>query len=111
APAATALWAMTTLVAPILGPILGGRRSIKKKRPVIFFINVPIALLCAPLALRMLKRYETALLRLPIDKIGLALLILFVGALQLMLDLGKEHDWFESGFICSLAIVAALGFI
>src|SRR6185295_10372469 len=111
APAATALWAMTTLVAPILGPILGGTLCDNYSWPVIFFINVPIALLCAPLALRMLKRYETALLRLPIDKIGLALLILFVGALQLMLDLGKEHDWFASAFIRALAIVAALGFI
>lgn len=111
AAAATALWAMTTLVAPILGPILGGWLCDSYSWPVIFFINVPLALLCAPLAWRMLKRYEESLLRLPIDKVGLALLIVFVGALQLMLDLGKEHDWFASTEIRVLAIVAAVGFV
>ena len=111
APQAMALWAMTTLVAPILGPILGGYLCDNYSWPVIFFINVPIAIVCAPIALRMLKRYETTILRLPIDKIGLVLLIVFVGALQLMLDLGKEHDWFESTGICLLAVIAVIGFL
>jgi DHA2 family multidrug resistance protein len=110
APQAMALWAMTTLVAPVLGPILGGWLCDSYSWPVIFFINVPIALVCAPIALRMLRRYETALLRAPIDTVGLALLVTFVGALQLMLDLGKEHDWFESSEICVLALVATIGF-
>src|SRR5215471_13799220 len=52
-----------SVVAPILGPILGGWLCDSYSWPVIFFINVPIALFCAPIALRMLKRYETALLR------------------------------------------------
>jgi DHA2 family multidrug resistance protein len=108
--AATALWAMTTLVAPVLGPILGGWLCDSYAWPVIFFINVPLALLCAPLAWRMLKRYETALVQAPIDKVGLVLMIVFITALQLMLDLGKEHDWFASTGICVLAIVAAVGF-
>jgi DHA2 family multidrug resistance protein len=111
APAATALWAVTTLVAPILGPILGGWLCDNFSWPLIFFINVPIAICCAPLAWRMLRRYGEAPVRLPIDKIGLALLILFVGSLQLMLDLGKEHDWFESPMIWMLAIVSAIGFV
>src|SRR5215831_8442894 len=110
APAATAIWAMTTLTAPILGPILGGYLCDTLAWPAIFFINVPIALISAPIAWRMLKRYEESLIRLPIDKVGLALLIIFVSALQLMLDLGKEHDWFESTEICALAIVAVIGF-
>src|SRR5215471_1952938 len=59
APAAMALWAMTTLVAPVLGPILGGWLCDNYSWPVIFFINVPLAILCAPLARNMLKRYET----------------------------------------------------
>lgn len=111
APTAMALWAMTTLVAPILGPILGGWLCDNYAWPLIFFINVPLALFCAPIAWRMLKRYEEPLLRTPIDRIGLALLIVFVGALQLMLDLGKEHDWFESTEIRLLALVAAVGFV
>jgi MFS transporter, DHA2 family, multidrug resistance protein len=110
APAATAIWAMTTLTAPILGPILGGWLCDTLAWPAIFFINVPLALLCAPIAWRMLKRYETSLIQAPIDKVGLVLLIIFVGALQLMLDLGKEHDWFESTEICTLAIIAIIGF-
>jgi DHA2 family multidrug resistance protein len=110
APAATAIWAMTTLTAPILGPILGGWLCDTLAWPAIFFINVPLALICAPIAWRMLKRYEEGLVRAPIDKVGLVLLIIFVGALQLMLDLGKEHDWFESTEICALAIIAVIGF-
>jgi DHA2 family multidrug resistance protein len=110
APAAMALWAMTTLVAPVLGPILGGWLCDSYAWPIIFFINVPLAIICAPIAWRMLKRYEQSLVRAPIDKVGLVLLILFVGALQLMLDLGKEHDWFASTEICTLAVVAVVGF-
>jgi MFS transporter, DHA2 family, multidrug resistance protein len=111
AAAATALWAMTTLVAPILGPILGGYLCDSYSWPLIFLINVPIALMMAPFALRMLRRFETTLVKAPIDLIGLAIMILAVGALQLMLDLGKEHDWFESGLIVSLGIVAAIGMV
>jgi MFS transporter, DHA2 family, multidrug resistance protein len=72
---------------------------------------VPLALAMAPFAWRMLKRFETRLEKMPIDLIGLALMIVAVGALQLMLDLGKEHDWFESPLIVALAIVAAIGMI
>ncbi|HEY9024768.1 MAG TPA: DHA2 family efflux MFS transporter permease subunit [Burkholderiaceae bacterium] len=110
APAAMALWAMTTLVAPVLGPILGGWLCDSVAWPAIFFINVPIAAVAGPIAWRMLKRYEEPLQRKPIDRVGLVLLIVFVSALQLMLDLGKEKDWFESGEICLLAVVAAIGF-
>ncbi|MFT3734225.1 MAG: DHA2 family efflux MFS transporter permease subunit [Rhodocyclaceae bacterium] len=111
APIAMALWAMTTLVAPVLGPILGGWLCDNYAWPIIFFINVPIAIVAAPTAWRMLRRYEEKLVRAPIDTVGLALLIVWVGALQLMLDLGKEHDWFASGEICLLALVAAIGFV
>jgi len=108
---ATALWAMTTLVAPVMGPVLGGWLCDTWSWPVIFWINVPIAALCGAVAWRMLARYETAKLRAPIDRVGLVLLVVFVGALQLMLDLGKEHDWFASTQIRVLALVAAVGFV
>jgi DHA2 family multidrug resistance protein len=111
APAAMALWAMTTLVAPVLGPILGGWLCDSVAWPAIFFINVPIAAIAGPIAWRMLKRYEEPLQRKPIDRVGLVLLIVFVSALQLMLDLGKEKDWFASGEIIALAVVAAIGFV
>jgi len=111
APAAMALWAMTTLVAPVLGPILGGWLCDSVAWPAIFFINVPIAAVAGPIAWRMLRRYEEPLQRRPIDRVGLALLVVFVSALQLMLDLGKEKDWFESSEIVALAVVAAIGFV
>jgi len=108
---AMALWAMTTLVAPVLGPILGGSLCDNFGWPVIFFINVPIAAIAAPIAWRMLRRYEESPIRLPIDKIGLCLLVIFVAALQIMLDTGKEHAWFESSYIMMLAAIAVVGFI
>ena len=97
AAAATALWAMTTLMAPMPGPSSAAGCATTIRGRSIFFINVPLALMMAPFAWRMLKRFEDKLEKSPIDLIGLALLVVFVGALQLMLDLGKEHDWFESG--------------
>src|SRR5689334_2140040 len=110
APAAMALWAMTTLVAPVLGPILGGALCDNLSWPFIFFINVPIVLICSPIAARMLKGFEQALQRAPIDVVGLALLVVFVSALQVMLDIGKDEDWFASTEICVLAAVALIGF-
>jgi DHA2 family multidrug resistance protein len=108
---AMGIWAMTTLTAPVLGPILGGSICDTWSWPFIFFINVPLALICAPIIMRLLKRYETATVRMPIDVIGLILLVIFVGALQLTLDLGKEHGWFESGLIIGLTITAFIGFV
>jgi MFS transporter, DHA2 family, multidrug resistance protein len=109
--AAMALWAMTTLIAPVLGPIMGGWMCDNFGWPVIFFINVPLALFCAPVAWKMLRRYEMEGLKVRLDAIGLALLIIFVGALQLMVDLGKEHAWFESPLIVTLGCIAAVGFV
>jgi DHA2 family multidrug resistance protein len=111
APAAMALWAMTTLVAPVAGPILGGFICDNFHWSLIFFINVPIAIGCAPLIMRLLKRYETDKVKSPIDIVGLMLLIVFVGALQIMLDIGKDHDWFASVEVRALAAVAVIGFL
>ena len=111
APAAMAVWAMTTLVAPVLGPILGGYICDNYAWPFIFFINVPIALICAPIIARSMRRFETPTVKAPIDIVGLILLVIFVGALQVMLDIGKEHDWFGSMEIRALAAIALVGFI
>lgn len=107
---ATGIWAMTTIVAPILGPILGGTISDNWGWHWIFFINIPIAIVCATGAILLLRKAETKVERAPIDTVGLMLLVLWVGSLQLMLDLGREHDWFGDGLIVGLAVVAAVGF-
>jgi DHA2 family multidrug resistance protein len=106
---ATGVWAMTTIVAPILGPILGGTISDNWGWHWIFFINIPIAIVCAGSAVVLLRKAETKVEKAPIDTIGLMLLVLWVGALQLMLDLGREHDWFGDNFIVTLAVIAAAG--
>ncbi|MFL6578047.1 MAG: DHA2 family efflux MFS transporter permease subunit [Povalibacter sp.] len=108
---ALAIWSATTLIAPITGPILGGHISDNYAWPWIFFINVPVGLLCAVVCWQGLKHRETPTRKLPIDSIGLSLLVVWVGALQIMLDTGKDHDWFNSSLITAEAIIAAVGFI
>ena len=108
---AMGMWAMTTVVGPILGPILGGTISDNMSWHWIFFINIPVGIFCAVAAMRLLKSAETPIMKLKIDSVGLALLILWIGALQLMLDLGHEHDWFSSSLIWTLAGITIIGFI
>jgi DHA2 family multidrug resistance protein len=106
---ALALWGVTTLVAPVVGPLLGGWITDNFNWPWIFYINIPVGLLAALATWMIYARRETATRRVPIDRIGLALLVLGVGALQLMLDKGKELDWFASPLIVGLAVAAVVG--
>jgi DHA2 family multidrug resistance protein len=108
---ALALWGVTTLVAPVAGPLLGGFITDNFSWPWIFYINIPVGLLAVLATWAIYARRETATRRVPIDRIGLALLIIGVGALQLMLDKGKELDWFESPLIVALAIAAVVGIV
>jgi DHA2 family multidrug resistance protein len=107
---AMALWSMTTIVAPIFGPILGGTISDNWGWNWIFFINVPIAIACSIAAIALLRHAESKTEKVPVDTVGLALLVVAVGALQIMLDLGRERDWFGSAFIVELAIASFIGF-
>lgn len=92
---ALGIWSITTLVAPIMGPILGGYISDNYHWSWIFLINVPVGLFCAAVCWRSLRTRETPTRKLPIDQVGLILLVLWVGSLQMMLDLGKNDDWFN----------------
>jgi len=108
---ALGIWSITTLVAPICGPILGGYISDNYHWGWIFLINVPVGLLVTALCWRALKDRETPTRQLPIDVVGLGLLIVWVGCLQVMLDTGKDADWFNSTSIVVEAIITAIGFV
>jgi DHA2 family multidrug resistance protein len=107
---ALAIWSMTTLVAPICGPILGGYISDNIAWPWIFLINLPVGAICAVLCWRNLKDRETPTRKLPIDRTGFMLLLVWVGALQVMLDTGKDADWFNNPVIVVEAVIAVIGF-
>ena len=108
---ALAFWSMTIVVAPICGPILGGWISDNIHWGWIFFINVPIGLAVVLISWKILEGRESRISHQPVNTIGLILLALGVGALQLMLDQGRELDWFNSTEIVVLTIIAAVGLI
>ena len=107
---AMAMWAMTTLVAPVLGPLLGGWITDNINWPWIFYINIPVGVVAALASWAIYHKRESATRKLPIDSVGLALMVVWIGALQIMLDIGKERDWFHSGLVVTLALVAVVGF-
>lgn len=105
---ALAFWAMTATIGPIVGPLMGGYITDNFSWSWIFYMNVPVGILSAIVVWSMLKNRETQISKLPIDYIGLALLIVGVASLQIMLDKGNDLDWFSSNFIVTLAIIATI---
>ncbi|WP_432711266.1 DHA2 family efflux MFS transporter permease subunit [Paraburkholderia acidicola] len=105
---ALGLWAMTVIVAPIFGPVMGGWITDNYTWPWIFYINLPIGLFSGACAYFLLRGRETKTAKQRIDAIGLALLVIGVSCLQMVLDLGKDRDWFNSSFIVGLAITAVV---
>jgi len=112
---AFALYGITAVMAPTIGPTLGGWITDNYSWRWIFYINVPVGVLTLFLVLRLvedppfLRRSTGAGVR--VDYIGIALLALGVGALQVVLDKGQEDDWFGSRFITTLAILSAVSLI
>jgi DHA2 family multidrug resistance protein len=110
--AAFALYGITAVVAPTVGPTLGGWITFNYSWRWIFFINIPVGLMTLLLVNRLvedppyLSRLKAAGAKL--DYIGVSLLALGVGALQVLLDKGQEDDWFGSRFITTLIVVSAV---
>ena len=108
---ASVIWAMTTLIGPIAGPILGGIICDGIGWQWIFFMKVPIAILGGAVVFFATMGQPDPTGKARIDAIGLALLVLWVAALQVVLDEGRNHDWFASTEIQVLAVIAAIGFL
>ncbi|MDY0071023.1 MAG: DHA2 family efflux MFS transporter permease subunit [Thauera sp.] len=105
---ALALWSMTVVVAPVLGPILGGWITDNISWPWIFYINLPFGLLSAFITWTLIGKRSSQPIHSPIDTVGLVLLVLGIGALQVLLDRGNELDWFESGEILAYGLVSVV---
>src|SRR4029453_10237348 len=108
---ATVIWAMTTLIGPVAGPILGGIICDNYGWEWIFFIKVPIAGAGGAGPWGGVGGQAGPENPGIIDKVGLVLLIVWVAALQIMLDEGRNHDWFADPHIRMYGIVAAIGFV
>lgn len=108
---ALGFWAMIVVVAPILGPIIGGYITYNYSWPWIFYINIPLGFLSSFLTWYLLKDRESPTHDDPIDLVGLLLLVISVGALQVFLDKGNELDWLSSDFIRLLLITSIIAFI
>ena len=112
---AFALYGITAIMAPTIGPTLGGWITFNYSWRWIFFINIPVGLLTWFLVRRFvedppyLSKLRAAGLKL--DYIGISLLVLGIGALQVLLDRGQEDDWFGSHFITTLVVISAVSLV
>jgi DHA2 family multidrug resistance protein len=109
---AMAFWALGIVVAPMLGPVLGGWITDSYSWRWLFYINIPIGVMAVIMALMFIhdppyiKRGAGG-----VDYWGIGYLALGIGALQIMLDKGQEEDWFGSDFIRVLFLLCVLGFV
>src|SRR5262249_10663182 len=112
---AFAIFGVTTVLAPVVGPTLGGWITDNYSWRWIFYINLPVGVVAMFLILRLVedppwaRRAEGGGVR--IDYVGGSLLVLGVGGLQGLLDRGQQEDWFGSPFIVTLAVAAAVGLV
>lgn len=102
---------MIMLVAPVLGPVIGGWITQNYGWPWIFYINLPLGIIAVLGIWALLHNRETRIEKMPVDLTGIILLSLGVGALQVFLDRGNDADWFESTEIILLALVASVSLI
>jgi len=111
---ALGIWAMTTVIAPIAGPLAGGWLTDNTSWHWIFLINLPIGLLVG-ISVSILLADRDALQpgnrHQKMDWVGLSLLIVGIGALQILLDKGNELDWFNSSTIIILGVMAAIALL
>src|SRR6516164_9476439 len=109
---AMGFWGLGIVVAPVLGPVLGGWLTDSYSWRWVFYINLPVGILS--IIMTQLFVFDPSYLRQQVTKVdywGIGLLALWIGCLQIALDLGQEHDWFSSHFITFLISTACIGVV
>lgn len=108
---AQSIYVLGVIVGPTLGPPLGGYIVDHASWPYIFYINIPVGIIAALLALQYVRspKYAEKRPASQVDWLGIFLLTVSVGALQYILEKGQEDDWFNSSLIVVLTVVAVLG--
>jgi MFS transporter, DHA2 family, multidrug resistance protein len=106
---AMGFWALGIVVAPILGPVLGGWLTDNYSWRWVFYINIPVGI--ASIVMTKLYIFDPPYLKIEsrnVDYWGIGMLAVGIGALQIVLDKGQEDDWFSSNMILILSIVSAV---
>lgn len=109
---AMAFWGLGIVVAPMLGPVLGGWLTDNYSWRWVFYINIPVGVTC--LIMTKLFIFDPPHIRRGTSRIdywGIGMLAVGIGALQIVLDKGQEEDWFSSGFIRNLAVICVVTLI
>jgi DHA2 family multidrug resistance protein len=104
-----AIFGIGVMVGPTVGPTLGGYITDSFSWPWIFFINVPIGVPAALLTLSYMRDADGHEASGKIDGVGIGLLAIGVGSLQVVLERGNREDWFDSPMICWLSAIAVVG--
>jgi MFS transporter, DHA2 family, multidrug resistance protein len=108
---AFALFGVAVVVAPVVGPTLGGWLSDNLSWRWCFLVNGPVGLLSIPLVFRLVKETEPTHRGVRFDLVGFLLVAAFLGALEVALDRGQEDDWFGSNFIVTCTVISGLAFL
>lgn len=107
---AMAFWALGIVVAPMLGPVMGGWLTDNYSWRWVFYINIPIGIIA--MVMTQLFVFDPEYIKRKVESIdywGIGLLVVGIGALQIMLDKGQQEDWFSSHFIVTLAVLTVVG--
>ena len=112
---AFAVYGMAVVLAPAIGPTVGGWITDNYSWRWIFFLNIPVGIVSLYFTRKLVEDPPYVEMekkkRVPVDYWGLGLLVVAIGGLQMMLDKGQEDDWFSSRFIIGCAVAAAVGIV
>jgi DHA2 family multidrug resistance protein len=115
-PLGQALFGMGVIIGPTIGPTLGGYIVENYDWPWIFYVNVPVGILASIFTVLFIRDPERIKNAIPkplreIDWLGIGLLILGIGSMQLVLEQGETEDWFDSTYILTFTLLAVIGVV